>query len=115
MQETNSVKYRINLGFEEIRLPPFEDILIIGKRSPHGRIGLSRSFQFLVPNEFETFDVEDPVVEAVFINKRLLKKMNQDRILSILKDKVFPYISEGEIIKVDFKVRLFWESIEQEV
>lgn len=114
MKETDSRKYKINLGFEEIRLPPFEDVLIIGKKSPHGRVGLSKSFQFLVPNEFEVFEVDDQIIDAVFINKRLLKKIEKEHILSILEDKVFPFVSDGEIIKVDFKIRVYYEGIKGE-
>ena len=114
MKETDSRKYEISLGFEEIRLPPFDEILIIGRKSPHGRIGLWKSFQFLIPDEFEVFEIDDPIIDAAFISKRLLKKINKDQIFSILKDKVFPYISEGEIMKVDFKVKIYYEAIKRE-
>lgn len=107
-------KYSVQLSFEEIRLPPFEDILILGRKCPQGKIGVSNSFEFLVPNEFEVFEIDDAAVEAIFINKRVLKKIKVDKIIGILKDKVFPYVSESEIIKVDFKMRIFYDSIEGE-
>ena len=113
METATTQKYSVQLSFEEIRLPPFDDILILGKKCPHGRIGVSKSFEFLVPNEFETFEInDDAIVDVVFINKRILKKMNKDKIIHILKDKVFPFISESEILKVDFKLRIFYNSIE---
>lgn len=114
MKEPVPVKYSINLSFEEIRLPPFEDILIIGSKCPQGKIGLAKSFQFLVPNEFDVFEIDNEVVEAVFINKRILRKIDKDKVLNVLKEKVFPYVSECEILKVDFKLRIFYESIEGE-
>jgi hypothetical protein len=114
MKETDSRKYEISLGFEEIRLPPFEEVLIIGRKSPHGRIGLWKSFQFLIPDEFEVYEMDDPIIDAAFINKRLLKKISKDQIISILKEKVFPFVSEGEIMKVDFKVKIYYEAIKRE-
>lgn len=108
-------KYSINLSFEEIRLPPFEDILIVGKKCPQGKIGLYKSFEYLIPNEFKVFEVTDNIVEAVFINKRILKKITKDKIIEILKAQVFPYISESEVLKVDFKLKIFYESIEGEL
>lgn len=111
---TNTKRYAVKLSFEEIRLPPFEDILIIGKKSPQGKIGLFNSFEFLVPNEFEVFEVSDKNIEAVFINRRLLKKMDKDRIISIIQKNVFPYVSESEIIKIDFKLTIFYNLIEEE-
>jgi hypothetical protein len=105
----------VQLSFEEIRLPPFEDILILGNKCPQGRIGVTKSFEFLVPNEFEVFEINHTIVETVFINKRVLKKMDKDSILKILEEKVFPYVSECEMIKVDFKLKIFCDSIEVEL
>lgn len=115
MKEESIRKFSIQLSFEEIRLPPFEDILILAKKCPQGIIGVNKSFEFLVPNEFEAFSVEDEVVEAVFVNKRVLKKLDKDKVISILREKVFPYISESEIIKVDFKLRIFQDSVEGDI
>lgn len=112
MKEESNRKFSLQLSFEEIKLPPFEDILILGKKCPQGKIGVYKSFEFLVPNEFETFEIEDEIVEAIFINKRVLKKLDKDNIIEILREKVFPYISESEILKVDFKLRIFYDSVE---
>ena len=114
MNETISRKFSINLSFEEIRLPPFEDVLIIGRKSPHGKMGISKSFQYLIPNEFEIFEIDDEAIETVFINNRILKKMNHVQVLKILEERVFPYVSACEILKVNFKVKIFYESIEGE-
>lgn len=111
MKEITTKQYSIQLSFEEIRLPPFEDILILGKKCPQGKIGVYQSFELLVPNEFEVFEIDDPIIEAVFINKRVLKKMDKDRIIKILEEKVFPFVSESEILKVDFKLTIFYDSI----
>lgn len=112
MNET--IKYTMKLSFEEIKLPPFEDIVLIGKKCPQGKIGLYKSFELLVPNEFDVFEVEDRIVEAVFINRRILKKITKDKVIEVLKGKVFPYMSEGEIIKVDLKLSIVYDSIEGE-
>jgi len=112
--DTSGCKYSIQLSFEEIRLPPFEDILILGKKCPHGKYGVYKSIEFLIPNEFEAFEVENENIETVFINKRVLKKMDSNDIIKILIDKVFPYVSESEIMKVDFKLRIFYDSVEGE-
>lgn len=109
-----AIKYSVSLSFEEIKLPPFQEILVLGKNSPHGKIGISKSFELLVPNGFEIIEVDDEKVEALFINKRILTKMPQEKIIKILKDKVFQFVSEGEILKVDFKVTISYNTIEQD-
>jgi hypothetical protein len=114
MNNDISVKYSVKLAFEEIKLPPFEEILILGKKCPQGKIGVYKSFEFLVPNEYELFEVDSDIVEAIFINKRLLKKISKESIISILEEKVFPYTSECEILKVDFKLKVMYDTFELE-
>lgn len=115
MEKNDLRKFSVNLSFEEIRLPPFEDILVLGKKCPQGKIGVCKSFELLVPNEFELFEIDDAIIEAVFINKRVLKKIDKDKIIKILQEKVFPYVSESEVIKVDFKVKIFYDLVEGEI
>lgn len=115
MDNNNSnMKYSIDLRFEEIKLPPFQDILVLGKNSPQGKIGLGKSFELLAPNGFDIIEINDGRVEAVFVNKKILTKISSDKIIDILKSKVFQFISEGELIKVDFKVSISYTNIEFE-
>jgi hypothetical protein len=115
MKDFESRKFSVQLGFEEVSLPPFEDILIIGRKCPQGKIGLSKSFELLVPNEFELFEIDDPVVEAIFVNKRILKKLDKKYIIPILEEKIFPFVSDSEILKVDFKLRVFYDNLEIDI
>lgn len=109
------MKYSISLGFEEIKLPPFQDILVLSKNCPQGRIGLSKSFELLIPNGFEVVEIDHDKVEAVFINKRILNKIPQEKIIDILAAKVFPFISEGEILRVMFRINVSFNTIEYEI
>jgi hypothetical protein len=114
-EQSAGIRYTINLNFEEIKLPPFQDILILGKHSPQGKIGLGKSFELLVPNGFEIIEINSGVVEAVFINKRILAKMPANKIIEILAAKVFPFVSEGELLKVEFRVMISYSNIEKEI
>jgi hypothetical protein len=110
--QTSTKSYAIDIRFEEIKLPPFQEILVLGKNSPHGKMGILKSFELLATDGFDLTEVEHELVEAVFINKRILRKIPKESILKILAEKVFPFISEGELLKVDFKVAMSYNSIE---
>jgi len=110
--DNSNIKYSIDLSFEEIKLPPFQDILVLGKNSSQGKIGLGKSFELLVPNGFDIIEINEGRVEAVFINKKILTKISSGKIIDILKSKVFQFISEGELIKVDFKIAISYTNIE---
>ena len=107
-------RYNISLRFQEIRLPPFDEILVLGSKAEQGKMGIAKTFDYLVPDIFEMVEVTDDTIEAVFINKRLLKKMSVDHILEILRAKVFPFVSDREIIKVDFEVVISYDKIEKD-
>ena len=99
------MKYQVRLSFTGVELPPFNDVLILGKNCSHGRHGVNRCLELLAPGRFEMFVPEnEPGVEAIFINRGLLLRMPWEKILSRLKRKVLPYISSEEIIKVDFTI-----------
>ncbi|MHB1146880.1 MAG: hypothetical protein ACYC01_04715 [Lutibacter sp.] len=106
-------KIYVSLSFEEIKLPQFEEILVLGKNSPHGKTGISKSFDLLIPNGFEIIDTDHGNVDCVFVNKRILAKIPKERILKILETSVFPYVSEMEILKVDFKVNISFTVVEE--
>lgn len=107
-------KYIVSLSFQEIKLPPFEEVLILGKNASHGKIGISRSFDLLFPNGFETIDVNDDRVGSILVNKTILAKLPKDKLMKILHKKVFPFVSDSELISVALKVTLNYKSIEED-
>ena len=115
MPKTGS-KYVVNMEFFAVKLPPVRDILVLGKKYPQGKVGVMESFRFIAPDEFELFNVDDPdeVAEAVVINKRILKRMSADQVMSVLKEQVFPFISPGEAVNVDLDIRIRVDNLEIE-
>jgi hypothetical protein len=110
----NKMKYTISLSFEEIKLPPFNEILVLGKNAPHGKHGISKSFELLIPNGFEIIDVTYDNVDSVLVNKRILAKLPKDKLINILQEKVFPYVSDSELLRVDLKVSVSYQSTDEE-
>ena len=106
-----TAEYSVSLSFEDVSLPPFEDILILGKKCPHGMAGITGCMRLLAPDDFELVELDGDQVEAILISKRLLKRMPQAEIVKILRERVFPSISRGDIVKVDLKVRIGFENI----
>lgn len=98
------VRFSIRLSFEEVELPPFRDILVLGKNAPHGKIAITKILELLLPDSIEVIDIDDPKVSAIFISRKILLKMPREQIIAILKGKVFPFVSEGEILRVDVKI-----------
>lgn len=106
-------KISISLSFEGITLPPFQDILIIGQKCPHGKTCISKSLALWHPDNYETIEINDGQIEAIIINKVILKRTSPDKIIGILRKNVFPFITNEELIKVDFKIKVLMENIEE--
>ena len=110
----NSSKFIVNMEFFAVKLPPVKDVLVLGKKYPQGKAGVMECFRFIAPDEFEMFDIDDPneVAEAVVINKRILTRMPAEQVIKVLSAHVFPYISPGEAINVNFDVKIHIDNLE---
>ena len=109
-----ATKFNIDMSFHAVKLPPVRDILVLGKKYPQGKVGVMECFRFIAPDEFEMFDIPDPdeVAEAVVINKRILARIPAEKVIDTLKEHVFPFISRGEAINVNFDVTISVSGLE---
>ena len=107
----NSPTFNVTLKYKNITLPPFQDILILAKKCPHGIKGISGCFQLLTPDQFELIEPIDSKIEAILVNKRLIKRMPINTIIELLQQRVFPYIDTGEMIKVDLDITTQFDNI----
>ena len=106
------LKFTVSLNFEGIKFPPFQDILLLGKRCPQGKIGVAQCLNLLEPDKFELVEIDDPKIGAMLVNKAILKRLPVEKIIEILKNKVFPFVSIGECVRVDFNVKIYFDDIE---
>ncbi|MBF0179511.1 MAG: hypothetical protein HQM03_05740 [Magnetococcales bacterium] len=104
--------YTVSMEFETISLPPFRDIMVLARKCPVGMIGLSKCMGLMAPDGFEMVEVEHETVEAILVSKQLIKRLSVLKILEILNEKVFPFISHGEIIRIQFHVKIQYDRIE---
>jgi hypothetical protein len=114
MPSSEATTYNVNLDFEIIKLPPVTDILILGRKVPQGKFGVLHSFELISPDVFSLIEIDKSLsetVEAVIVNKSLLKKLPEATILEILSTHVFPFVSGGEAVRVNFNVQIFRKNI----
>jgi hypothetical protein len=100
--------FSVSLSFEKAQLPPFNDILLLGRKSPIGMSGVKKSLDFLVPDNFEIVPMEGPTVQAMVVNKAILKRLSIEKVIGVLQEAVIPYMSETEIMKVDLSVKVYF-------
>lgn len=74
-------KFTVSLSFEGVKLPPFQDILLLGKRCPHGKSYVSQCLNLLAPETFEMVEIDDPIVEAMLVSKQILRRLPVENII----------------------------------
>jgi hypothetical protein len=110
--QISETSYVVDLDFESIKLPPVTDILVLAKKTAQGKLGVLHSFQLISPDVFEMVEVNgNENIEAIIINKNILSKLSKDKVLEILSKYVFPYVSKGESIRVNFNIQIFQKNI----
>lgn len=113
---SSDINYSLSLAFENVSLPPFEDILVLTRKAQYGKLGVSSSLNLLQPDKFVVVEVNNhEIVEAILVNRRILKRLPAKIILDVLRERVFPYIDSGEIVRIDFKVKLSYNDIKLKV
>ena len=55
-------RYKLDLSFYTIELPPFHDVLVLSKKCPHGLKGLSACFGLLAPDGYEYIEINEMAV-----------------------------------------------------
>lgn len=118
MGKVSKNTYSVDLSFEQIKLPPVTDILVLGRKTPQGKYGILHSFELISPDVFELIEInedDNPDVEAIIVNKSIISKLPKNKIVSILKDNVFPFIVRGEALKVNFNVQIYKNNITGEL
>ena len=112
--DQSKMSYTVNLDFEAIKLPPVTDILVLGKKVPQGKQGILHSFELILPDTFALHEINDPEfpnIDAVIINKTITTKLPINKLIDILKEHVFPYVSRGETIKVNISIHIYQKNI----
>ena len=110
-KKNDGLKFSIDIKFENIKFPPFDDILVLTKKCPHGVNGVKEALKFISSAGYEAVILNHSNIEAVFINKKLLKRLDKGKIIEILEEKVFPHIIEGDLVKVDLNIKYSYENL----
>jgi len=58
----NEKRYKMDICFHTIELPPFHDVLILSKKCPHGLKGISECIGLLAPDGYEYIEMNEMTV-----------------------------------------------------
>lgn len=108
----NNVSVNVRLQFQEFKIPPVHDALVLGKKSPIGSDAVRRSLTLLHVAPFEHIklsgDEEDDVVGDILVRTSLLNKIPRAKLIRLVVDRLKPFMGAEEILhlQLDAEVSL---------
>jgi len=103
----SSRKAEVTIRMSEFEIPPIQDVLIIGKRSPIGPEAVRQMIESISPDQYSIFNIDDhDIIEAIVIRNNLLKMMPKNELFNHLLNEAGKVISETSVLKAQVNVVL---------
>lgn len=99
-------KAEISMYFSEFEVPPMQDVLIVGRRSPIGPEAAKRMVDMLSPDQYEVIKIEHQCVEAVVLKKSLMNLIPVNKLIDIIMEEGGKIADETMIIKAQVNITL---------
>lgn len=107
-QDQLAVKMKLRV----FMVPPINDALVIGKNAPIGSEAWRRALALLLVLPFVSIKIDDDeVIEEILVQKRILKKIPQEKLVGMIFSKVKPFMSPEEVIHLDIHAELLVEEV----
>ncbi|MHB1042983.1 MAG: hypothetical protein ACYC0Q_09115 [Eubacteriales bacterium] len=103
-KEENSRTAEVSIRLSEFEIPPMQDVLLVGKRSPIGPEAAKRMVDALSPEQYEVIPIKEGPLEAMVVRKSLLKLIPQEKLLPIILDEGLKIATENMVIKAQIDV-----------
>ncbi|MCL6555354.1 MAG: hypothetical protein K6T56_03210 [Burkholderiales bacterium] len=99
-----SHSHSVRLSLSEFLLPPIEDGLVMGARSPIGHVAMSRALSLLSTTPYRRVPVEDDVVSDILVREAILRKLDEQELVSLVLRHVKPFMAADEILHLKLEV-----------
>ena len=93
--------------FKTFDIPIVRDAVVIGRAAPAKLESLLQTLSLISPETLVGESVVDDVVGAIIIREALLKKFPQGPVERFILQRVKPYMSASEILRLDVE----WETV----
>ena len=91
-------KHRITARISEYRVPPVDDVLILGKAAPIGSVAMQRALSLLIAQPYEHIKLEDDIIQDLLVRQGILKRLKKDLLVDFITNSIKPLMSDNEII-----------------
>ena len=90
----------------EFVLPPIEDGLVLGCRSPIGHVAVGKALSLLTSTPYEHLMVEDEVIGDILVRSAILRKIPADDLVAFVLREIKPLMGPEEILHLHLEVEV---------
>jgi hypothetical protein len=109
----DGVSVSIRLQFQEFKIPPVRDALVLGKKAPIGCEAVRRSLTLLHVAPFEHIELSgdnaDPVVGDILVRQSVLNKIPREKLIRLILERIKPFMTAEEILHLQIEAEVSLE------
>ena len=87
------------MHISEFEIPPMQDVLIVGRRSPIGPEAAKRMVDILSPDQYEIIEVDHPIIEAIVVRTALFNMVPKDKLVAIILEEGGKVANKSTVVK----------------
>jgi len=99
-------KVLVQLEIAIFKIPPCEDVLVIGKNASIGKNAAVKMMETIAPDYFEVIKVENPIIEALMVKKGFIKLIGKDRLTRLIVEEVTPLMEDTSLLHIKLDAKL---------
>lgn len=96
----------MGIRISRFNLPPVQSALVVGKRAGIGSRAIAKALDEMMPHQFERFEVEHPVIEAVLLRTAHLRRVPSDRLLPVILRHAESLMSEIDTLHFEISIEV---------
>jgi hypothetical protein len=107
IDRSSPVEQYVRVRLKSLELPPIKDGVVLGREAPIGAEALSRAMAILSKETYRRVRLgDDAIMSDALIRDSVLRKVGQQKLVSFLRDRVKPRMTESEIVTLDIQIEL---------
>ena len=99
-----SKKALVDLELSTFEIPPYGDILVLGKRCPIGQQAAKKMLDSVAPGQFELISLEDDLIEALFVKEYLFLRANKERLIRAVVEEAKAIMGPECMIRIKCEI-----------
>ena len=103
-------QHRLRARVTEFLLPPIEDGLVLGNRSPIGHVAVGKALSLLTSTAFEHIAISDDVIGDILIRSAILRKIDAASVTAFVLKEIKPLMGSEEILHLDLDIEMLIDS-----